>query len=224
MEFLDEETKPVFFQIVDFAKHYLVECIFIFVAMVCTSAVVYLTFLPQKPMQEEIKENSFVEEEKENATLFVDVSGAVYNPGVYEVKNSSRIKDLLDLAGGATETADQGFIKRSINLARLVSDQEKIYIPFQNDITQGYIQEQTRILDYTSPLISHSQSALTKQAVTKISLQYATLDELDTLPGIGQVTAQKIMDNRPYATIDELVQKKIMSKTVFEKIKQLIEL
>ena len=50
------------------------------------------------------------------------------------------------------------------------------------------------------------------------------MDQLDTLPGVGKVTAGKIIQNRPYASIDDLLNKKIVGKSVFEKIKDLVQL
>jgi competence protein ComEA len=57
-----------------------------------------------------------------------------------------------------------------------------------------------------------------------ISINDSTIEELDQLPGIGQITANKIISNRPYTTIEDLLTKKVVNKGVFEKIKNLIEI
>ncbi len=77
-----------------------------------------------------------------------------------------------------------------------------------------------------SPPITQNQATMTiktitptKRAPEKININSATIWELDELPGIGQISAQKITDGRPYSSISALLEQKIVSKTTFEKIK-----
>lgn len=132
-----------------------------------------------------------------NKTIVVDVSGAVEKPGVYKLPNDSRRQDALITAGGLGAKADRNYVAKYINLAQIVSDGEKIFIP-----------EVGGIDDQSNP-----------QAESFISLNSATLAELDSLPGIGSVTANKIVAGRPYQNIAQLVDKRIVSKAVFENIK-----
>jgi competence protein ComEA len=156
--------------------------------------------------------------------IFVDVAGAVKNPGVYEATFGARLKDVLDLAGGLSDEADKFFFQRNFNLAKIVTDQEKIYIPSTWEVQSGIFVENQRTLDYTQKTNINWEGGNLENSINKININQATVDELETLPGIGKLTAQKIIKNRPYQTIDELLTKKVISKSTFEKIKDLISL
>ena len=153
--------------------------------------------------------------------ITVDVSGAVIKPGVYSLKNGSRINDAIDRASGLSYDADSYYFYRNFNLAALIYDQEKIYVPYLWEITSGIFVENPRILNYLStiPLI---KDAIIDKSQERTNINNAGLDELDELPGIGAVTAQKIIQNRPFTDIEELQTKKIVSNTVFENIKDQI--
>ena len=137
-----------------------------------------------------------------------DVSGAVANPGVYSLSFDARIEDAIKAAGGVTEVADPTFLAKSINLAQRVTDGMKIYVPRANEIGQSG----------AGMVAGASTSTETKQ----ININNATLAELDTLPGVGAVTAQKIVDSRPYSSIEELSTKKVVNKSVYDKIKGMV--
>ena len=149
--------------------------------------------------------------------MIVDIAGAVERPGVYEVTSGARLKDALIQAGGLSVQAEREYVARNFNLAKLVTDQEKIYIPSIDEISKGIFAEPQKILDYTG---YGQDTALSLQ--NKININTATLEELDTLAGIGKTIAQKIIQNRPYKNIEELSIKKVISKSIFEKIKNLI--
>ncbi|PJE61459.1 hypothetical protein COU87_04430 [Candidatus Roizmanbacteria bacterium CG10_big_fil_rev_8_21_14_0_10_39_12] len=168
-------------------------------------------------------------------TIFVDVSGAVKEPDVYEVESGVRLEDVIELAGGLSEEADKRYVSRNYNLAKFVGDQEKIYIPYTWDIINGTFVEQKRILEYLQPLYLNndktpllskegSSDAQSEGGGLTISINDASKEELETLPGIGPVTAQKIIDNRPYTSLDELLSRKVVNQSTFEKIKEFIEL
>lgn len=152
--------------------------------------------------------------------ITTDIGGAVEKPGIYEVASGSRLKDILTLAGGLDKNADKNFFARNFNLARYVADQEKIYIPFNWEINSGIFFENKRTLDYTSP----SMQNFSNKAKSSININTASLTELDLLTGVGKTTAEKIIKNRPYKTIEELLTRKVVNKSVFEKIKELISL
>ncbi len=138
-----------------------------------------------------------------NNGIMVDVAGAVNKPNVYEVTSSARLKDIIDLADGLSAEADLNYFHRNFNLAKIVADQEKIYIPSVTDT-------------HTNPDNQNQPTA--------VNLNQATVQELDGLPGIGSTTAQKIIQNRPYGSVEELLNKKIVNKNVYEQIKELISL
>ncbi len=135
-------------------------------------------------------------------TIKIDVEGAVEKPGVYELTKDSRIKDSLVAAGGLSADADREYVAKNINLAQKLIDGTKIYIPQKNE-----------------NLINLSNSG---NASTLINLNLASASELDKLSGVGPTTAQKIIAGRPYQSVDELLSKKIVGKSVFEKIKDQI--
>lgn len=131
-----------------------------------------------------------------------DIEGAVVKPGVYELSSNSRIQDLVIAAGGLSQDADREWVSKNINLAAKVSDGAKLYVP-----KAGERQEST--------------SSIPGQA-NLININSATSKDLDTLPGIGPATAEKIIQNRPYQTLDELLSKKVVGSKVFEDIKDKI--
>jgi len=156
-----------------------------------------------------------------NQKIYVDISGAVVKPDVYKLSFGARVKDVLNLAGGFSEEADKAYFIRNFNLARIVSDQEKIYVPSAWEITSGIFVETPQLLNnlQTSKV---ETSPLTMESL--ISINEASEQELDQLPGIGKVTATKIINNRPYSNLEDLLNKKVVGKSVFEKIKDLIEI
>jgi competence protein ComEA len=139
-------------------------------------------------------------------TIKVDVSGSVVNPGVYTLSKDSRVEDAIKAAGGVTEEISQEYLSKNINLAQKVSDGIKIYIPKEGEQT-------------TSSANSSAPSDQTEVGGL-ININTASLQELDKLPGVGEVTAQKIIDGRPYSGIEDLFTKKAVSRAVYEKIKE----
>lgn len=147
-----------------------------------------------------------VESAKDSVKIVVDVSGAVMSPGVYELNPDSRIKDILVSAGGLSDDADRDFVSKRINLAQKLSDGIKIYIPFKSEMVGS----------------SKAVAGVLGVDDTLININSASMSQLDTLAGIGKVTAEKIIVGRPYGKIEELTEKKIVSSSVFEKIKEKI--
>ena len=151
---------------------------------------------------------------QQSGKIFVDLAGAVEKAQVYEVSSGARLKDVLILAGGLSQDADRVFFARNFNLARLMQDQEKIYIPTFTEIqTNAFATIEQAPINTDSGVLGLSD---------KINLNTASMDQLDTLPGVGKITAQKIIQNRPYQSLEDMLNKKIVGKSVFEKIKDLI--
>lgn len=139
--------------------------------------------------------------------ITVDIEGAVIKPGVYTLKEDSRIQDALIAAGGMSDTADRGKIAKGLNLASKISDGGKIYIPFVGEaaeIAQSGTSSQAVMGDATGGLIN---------------INTASASELDSLSGVGPATAEKIISNRPYEKIEDILSKKAVGASVFEKIK-----
>ncbi len=138
--------------------------------------------------------------------IMVDVEGAVVNPGVYSLKQDARIKDSLIAAGGLSAKADREWVSKNLNLAMKLSDGAKIYIPAQGE-TKG-----------VQGIASTTESAVGGL----ININIASETDLDSLSGVGPATAQKIIDNRPYSSIQDLLSKKAVSQKIFDKIKDQI--
>jgi competence protein ComEA len=170
-----------------------------------------------------IEENKNDQSFKQVKNIVVDVSGAVNKPGVYELKYGSRINDAIKKAGGISDDADYNYFSRNFNLSSFVFDQEKIYVPFSWEINSGIFIEETRILNYLNPFITNSSNEYqTSYESDLININTATSQELEELSGIGQVTAKKIIDNRPYSSVEELLSKKILKQNIYENIKDQI--
>lgn len=117
----------------------------------------------------------------------VYVSGAVENPGVYELEVNSVVIDLVDQAGGLSTDADLSFVNKSINLALKVNNSDHIYIPFESEIDKLVVNKS--IVENTNGLLD---------------INTATSADLESLPGIGPKTAAKIIMGRPYSSLEEL--------------------
>lgn len=143
---------------------------------------------------------------KQNSLIAVDVEGAVVNPGLYQLPSGSRVEEAIIAAGGLSEEADEVKISKSINRAAKLVDGAKLYFP--------KIGEKESIGDLGNP------SNLGDLA----NINSASKSELEALPGIGPVTAQKIIDGRPYQTLEELVSRKVVGSSLFEKIKEKLTL
>ncbi len=208
-------------------KKYFIEIVLLTVALVITITAVFIYSINNHENNEQEIIVNDKPEQAMSGKIFVDVSGAIKKPNVYEISFGARLKDIIDKSGGLSDDADRQFFNRNFNLARIVGDQEKIYIPSITEIENGIFIQNQRTLDYTLPSTGDINIAPTTNASIKnqlINLNSSTVEELDQLPGIGQVTANKIINNRPYSSVEELLVKKVVNKGVFEKIKSLITL
>ncbi|MBP9719246.1 MAG: ComEA family DNA-binding protein [Candidatus Levybacteria bacterium] len=155
----------------------------------------------------------------ENGNIVVDVSGGVLAPGVYRLSDNARVEDALHAAGGFSSDADLDWTQHSLNLAAKVTDGMKIYIPRIGEEMQSVTESNSAAAGggTTMGVAGVSTNGM-------VSINSASSSELEALPGIGPVTAGKIIDNRPYGSIDELLSKKAVGKSVYEKIKELVSL
>jgi len=152
-----------------------------------------------------------------DSKVYIDISGAVVNPGVYELKEGDRVIDVLKVCGGLSVEADRPWVDQNINRARPLKDGEKIYIPKVGEV--GAIHEsplQTEILG-----ISDNINEL-------VNINRATVAELDKLPGVGPAIAQRIIDYRQekggFVSVEEIKLVSGIGDKMFENIKDLIEI
>lgn len=149
---------------------------------------------------------SEIEDEKGETKIIVEVAGEVRKTGVYEMSFGSRVNDLLVLSGGMSANADREWVSKNINLALKLQDGAKIYIP---SISQN------------SNLKPQNQTS-DQKVNNLININTASAAELDTLWGIGEATARKIISSRPYQRTEEILEKKIVKSNVWEEIKDKI--
>ena len=155
-------------------------------------------------------------EETEEKNIFVHIAGCVKKEGMLELSSNSRIADAIEKAGGLTQDADLS----DINLAYILEDGMKIYIPNQNERQEN--NEITENIPNTATM--QIQDTNKKQDV--ININTATQEELDTLPGIGPATAIKIIEYRKekgkFKQKEEIKEVSGIGEAKYEKIKEYI--
>jgi len=140
------------------------------------------------------------------ASMTVDVAGAVKKPGLYSFTQPARVADAVAQAGGFSDSADAVYVAQKLNLASQLTPDSKVYIPSSGE----------NWVPTNSPL-STSESS-TNPTTSIININSASKTELMELPGIGEVTAQKIISNRPYNTVTELTDREVITESVYNKI------
>lgn len=144
--------------------------------------------------------------------LAVHVSGAVVSAGVYEVEEGSRVRDVVEAAGGFSPDAAQS----SVNLARKVSDGEQIVIL----TTEEFQASSTGALPASS---ADAAAAAPSGSAGLVNINTAGLEALDSLPGVGPATAQAILDEReangPFASIEDIQRVSGIGEKKYEKLK-----
>ncbi len=108
--------------------------------------------------------------QSDKGQMMVHITGAVKQPGVVTLKPEARLIEAIELVGGLTETADVD----SLNLARKIQDEEKIHIPAIGEVSATAVSSEN----------------------DKVNINTASLEELKSLPGVGDVIAQGIIDYR----------------------------
>ena len=162
-------------------------------------------------------ENENTDEEDEEELIAVHITGCVENPGVVEVKEDSRIEDVIEAAGGLTEDADIS----NVNLAYIVEDGIKIRIPsIDDEDEEEYITEESG----EGVLISDGSDSSFSDL---ININTATQTELETLNGIGPSLATKIIEyreeNGDFESIEDIKNVSGIGDTKYENIKDFIE-
>jgi competence protein ComEA len=150
-----------------------------------------------------------------NSMITVEISGQVITPGVYKLPSGSRVEDLLIISGGLTADSDRIWTEKYLNRAAKLTDGQKVYIPAMSQ-QSGVTSAKTAGGDQTiSSNFSSDSNAL-------ININTASLTQLDSLPGIGQVYGQSIIEHRPYSNVEELLSKGALKNSVYQKVKDLV--
>lgn len=155
-----------------------------------------------KTSEDELEQENTIEEksEKKDELLIVHVSGSVKRAGVYQLEKDKRIIDAIEKAGGMLEEADSD----ALNLAEKIKDGMKIYVPKKGE----------------KPATSTNL-----KSQSYIDLNLADKEELMTLPGVGEKTADKIIAYReaqPFEKVDDLLKVSGFGKKKMEALKGLI--
>lgn len=166
--------------------------------------------------------NSNVVVPASSAEVVVHVAGAVKSPKVVRLPPGSRIEDAIKAAGGAKPDAD---LEKSVNLAEKLVDGEKIYI-------HGKADKDLPVVEGTQTSTPPSASSVTPKTAASTSrevhLNTATLADLDTLPGVGPATAQKILDYRQdhggFSSVEEIMAVKGIGQKKFDAMKRWLRL
>ncbi len=139
--------------------------------------------------------------------VIVYITGAVPRPGVYALPQGARVQDAISAAGGFLAEAE----KSQINLARLLDDGEKLDIAY---------------IEGASPVIPTPGEEIIASTTELIDINIASQAELESLPGIGPTTAQKIIDyreqNGPFLTTEDIINVSGIGPGTYERIKDLI--
>ncbi len=148
------------------------------------------------------------------SSIVVSVEGAVIRPGVYTLPSGSRVNDALAAAGGVRTDADL----TAQNLAARLRDGQRLIVPAVPTAWAGGL-----TAPGASPVPSQAPQAAPS---SRININTATIEELDTLPGIGQAKAQAIVEYRtthgPFRTVDELVLVDGISSAMLDRLRPLI--
>ena len=152
-----------------------------------------------------------VEDESiDKSIMKVHISGEINNPGVYEIREEQRLEDLIKEAGGLTNEADD----RNLNLAQILEDQMKIYIP---NINEENLLENTDRNQEALP-VSNTASSL-------VNINTANKDELMSLPNIGDKRADAIIEYRKtqkFEKIEDIKNVTGIGEKYYEALKDLI--
>lgn len=161
------------------------------------------------------------------APLVVQVSGAVAQPGVYDLPQGSRVRDAIEQAGGLLPSADSA----ALNLAALLEDGKRLEIPSLPPVKASptftpTLRPGSPTAIPTTPPAPTIAAPPPATPVGLVNINTATLEELDTLPGIGPSIAQRIIDyrtaNGPFKTIEEIQNVSGIGPATFDKLKDLI--
>ncbi len=162
------------------------------------------------------KEEVFIEEDITNQVteekyIYVHIDGAVNEPGIKEIKEGTRLFELIEMAGGIKEEAD---ISR-LNLSSVLKDEQKIIVPYTINIEE----QADSFSQKNNSKIQKSQSI--QNAL--ININYANVSELCNLAGIGTSTAQKIINYRDenglFNSIEDIQKVSGIGQAKFDKIK-----
>ena len=172
----------------------------------------------------EQKDDNSKEQIVNGGGIFVHIDGYINNPGVYEIKENDRIKTLIDKAGGFKE----GYSIKNINLAAKLSDGDKIYIPSVSEekVIENNNNINTNLSGKGQNVKSDRNNVSIMKNNSKITINTANMSELKQITGIGESTANKIIDYREnvgkFKKIEDIKEVKGIGDAKYESLKNKI--
>lgn len=155
---------------------------------------------------------------KENNVIVVHITGAVKKEGIVRLEEGSRICDAIEKAEGSLENADLS----KINLAYILEDGQKIYVPYI-----GEIEKENEVIEYVTSDYGNDiviTEVNREGGNDKVNINIANQTELETLPGIGTATAEKIIEyrnkNGKFNNIEDIKNVKGIGQAKYENIKE----
>jgi len=167
-------------------------------------------------------------------SIYVDVSGAVREPGVYCLDSEALVIDAVNKAGGFSKGIALSFVSRNINLALPLTANQKIYFPLEKEVECKLLSFLPQVVTSSSNQSSGSESSGTQtsnsaeggntseQGAQCVNINDASKSELTSLNGIGEVTAEKIILGRPYTKIEDLLNVSGIGDATLNKFKDAI--
>ncbi len=154
------------------------------------------------------------------ATLVVDIAGAVVQPGVYRLPAGSRVGDAITAAGGYGPRVDAARVAAELNLAAPLADGQHLAVPSRDDASPG-----SGTSGGPGTSTGGGASGGSQGSGGLVDLNHATSAELDALPGIGPVTAAKILAAREsalFASVQDLLDRKLVGQKTFDGLRDLV--
>lgn len=168
----------------------------------------------------------------DSCSIYIDVSGALKEPGVYCLPPNSLIIDAVNKAGGFTNNIAYRFVSRKINLAQKIVNNQKIYFPFQEEMECKAISFLPTVEESTTTIVNSGGTSSNNSSTDSnqnnsgnsqcININNSTLSELQSINGVGESTAQKIISGRPYQRIEDIKNVQGIGSSLFNKIKEKI--
>ena len=206
-----------------------ISILFIIVGIV--SLTIYYSNNEDEVIEETPVKKKSIKKESSEELISVDIKGEINNPGIYSLKESSRVIDVIDKAGGLTENADTTVI----NLSKKLKDEMVIIIYSKEQVLKF---KETKQLEeqVQNKCISPDENSLHNdaciedniQTTGKININTASKQELMSLTGIGESKAKDIVSyrekNGPFQTIEDIKKVTGIGDTIFAQIKENITL
>lgn len=171
-----------------------------------------------------IEETGNIETEPDTGEIFVHVTGRVKKPGVYKLAPGQRVKDAVHLAGGAQPDADMD----QINLAAKVTDSEMIIVPRKGAMTPATMSPSGTVILPPSSGTSRASTQHSAKMPAVVNVNRASAEELERLPGIGPVLAERILEFRRqrgrFSSVEELLEVRGIGHKKLEELRPYLRL